>query len=206
MPRKKGKLSKGQPQGARSASGRKRDRTPLRVGPCEGILRRRELYRVPANDDADNDNGEGKFYTDTCDAIGRAYCAGLLGSGERAKDLLVAGRKIARQYWRVYVDGPISSNALARFFPVEPGKPMSADEREETDRIREQALRDALSMVEGKGRHIRRAFDQLVIDVHPDHGPTWLDAIVWANRHQKVPSARAAQVLAMAIEGLEAVA
>jgi hypothetical protein len=206
MPRAKGKPSKGQPKGNRSASGRKRDRTPLRLGPCEGILRRRELYRVPANDDADNDNGEGKFYTDTCDALGRAYCAGLLGSGERAKDLLVAGRKIARQYWRVYVDGSLSSNALARFFPVEPGKPMSEDDRHESDRILEQALTDALALVRARGHDVRRAFDHLVIDVHADHGPAWLDAIVWANRHGKVPAERDSNFLRLAIEGLEAVA
>lgn len=205
MGRKKGKLSKGQPVGARSASGRKRDRTPLRVGPCEGIIRRRELYRVPANDQAGNDNGDGQFYTDTCDAIGRAYCAGLLGSGERAKDLLVAGRKIARQYWRVYVDGPIAANALARYFPSEPGKPMSADDRIESDRIREQALSDALSLVRARGHDVRRAFDQMVIDVHPDHGPAWLDQIVWANRHSKAPSERDSNFLRLAIEGLEAI-
>lgn len=204
MGRTKGKLSKGQPRGNRSASGRKRDRTPERQGPCEGIIRRRELYRVPANDDGKDEVEQ--FYTDTCDALGRAYCAGLLGSGERAKDLLVAGRKIARQYWIVYADGTVSSNALARFFPVEPRKPMSEEERDQADSIREQALTDALKLVRARGHDVRRYFDQLVIDVNPDHGPAWLDAIVWANRHHKTPSERDSNMLRLAVEGLEAVA
>lgn len=204
MPRPKNRLSKGQPKGARSASGRKRDRAPQRLGPCDGIIRRRELYRVPANDD--DGSVEGKFYTDTCDAIGRAYCAGLLGSGERAKDLLVAGRKIARQYWRVYVEGPIATNALAQFFPQEPGAPMTADDREQNDRIREAALRDGLHLIEARGRNVRRAFDQLVIDVNPDHGPSWLDRIVWSNRHGKSRTEADGNMLRLAIEGLEAIA
>ncbi len=204
MGRAKGKLSKGQPRGARSASGRKRDRAPARQGPCEGIIRRRELYRVPSSDDGKTENEQ--FYTDTCDALGRAYCAGLLGSGERAKDLLVAGRKIARQYWIVYVDGSVSSNALARFFPVEPRKPMSEEDREQVDAIREQALSDALKLVRARGNDVRRYFDQLVIDVNPDSGPSWLDAIVWANRHRKTPAERDSNMLRLAMEGLEAVA
>ena len=48
MARTKAKLRKGQPIGARSASGRKRDRTPQRLAPCDGILRRRAAYGAAA--------------------------------------------------------------------------------------------------------------------------------------------------------------
>ena len=104
MAKSKRKLTKGQPAGTRSASGRLRDRTPKLVEANMGIQRRKAFHGVPAND------------TNTCDAIGRAYTAGLLsGSPERALELMNAGRKIAGQYWRIL--GFATPDSLARFQP-----------------------------------------------------------------------------------------
>lgn len=208
MGRPKGKRNKGQPVGARSASGRKRDRSPAleRVVPNIGVQRRRELYGLPANDTGSTIDAKVRrerrdsMETDTCDAIGRAYCAGLLGSGRRAQDLLLAGRKIAAQYWRAY--GFLTPDSLARFQPHSGGLPPDP----EKDKIREDALNDALGLVRGRGHMVRRAFDQLVIDMHPDQGPLWLDQIVWAHKHGKRAGERDYHMMALAIEGLEAVA
>ncbi len=205
MARAKGKLSKGQPRGSRSASGRKRDRTPLRAVACEGVARRHELYRITP--DNDNDRRKAKEgMTDTCDALGRAYCAGLLGEGERAKDLLTTGRRIAWQYWRIYAPQFGSPDSLARFQPSEPGKPQSDEDRAESDRTHEKALTAALATVRKGGHDTKRAFEQLVIDWHPDAGPAWLDRIVWAHRQHNQADARDKAWLGKAIEALEAVA
>lgn len=188
MGRSKGRLSKGQPRGTRSASGRLRERAPKLVAANDGVQRRHALYRVPAND------------TETFDAIGRAFTAGLLGSGERARDLMNAGRKIAWQYWRIY--GFISPDSLARFQPSQPCTPMTP----EREKIIEDALNDALDMVRARGHDVRRAFDMLVVDINPDQGPPWLDQIVWANAHKKSAREADLNMLRLAIEGLEAIA
>ena len=208
MGRPKGKRSKGQPAGARSASGRKRDRTPAveRIVPNIGVQRRRALYGLPANDTGSTIDAKVRrerrdsMETDTCDALGRAYCAGLLGTGRRAQDLLLAGRKIAAQYWRAY--GFLTPDSLARFQPHSGGPPADP----EKDKIREDALNDALGLVRGRGHNVRRAFDQLVIDLNADQGPPWLDQIVWAHKHGKRASERDYHMMSLAIEGLEAVA
>ena len=183
-----GKPQKGQPAGSRSASGRKRDRTPIRVEACDGIQRRRAIYRVAAND------------TDTCDAIGRAYTAGLLGSGERAKSLMIVGRKIASQYWRIL--GFATPDSLARFQPSQPSTPIS-DERA---KMLEDALNDALEIVSKLSRDHRRYFDQLVIDPNPDFGPPWLDRIVHAQNLGRGPSEADGNAMRLARAGLEALA
>lgn len=203
MGRPKGKLSKGQPRGARSASGRKRNRDAQHVDPCPGVIRKRLLAGLPANDvgEAGNDRRKRTDITDACDALGRAFNAGLLGNDrDKAKRLLEAGRRIAWQYWRVL--GFATPDSLARFQPSQPSQPMDT----ERERILEAALNDALGLVGARGRDVRRAFDQLVIDPHPDHGPLFLDQIIWAHRHQKRATERDYAWLALAKEGLEAVA
>ncbi|WP_151895429.1 hypothetical protein [Sphingomonas sp. NIC1] len=185
---RKNKLRVGQPLGNRSASGRKRDRAPIRVEPCEGVLRRRQAYQLVAND------------TDTCDALGRAYSAGLLGTGEHAKSLMIAGRKIAGQYWRVL--GFPTPDSLARFQPRAPSTPMDP----EREKIMEAALNDGLAMVRALSRDHRRAFDMLVIDPNPDCGPAWLDRIVYAHRRGEAPREADLAFLRLAKEGLEVLA
>lgn len=189
MGKAKRKLTKGQPAGRRSASGRIRDRQPRITPPNDGIIRRRAIYGAPADD------------RETYDAIGRAWIAGLLNPNpERAKELLDAGRKIAAQYWRVY--GFLTPDSLARFQPQSPIGPLDPDK----ERIREDALNDALSLIAKRGRDVRRGFDQLVIDINPDHGPPWLDAIIFAHRRQQRASERDYAMMALAIEGLDQVA
>lgn len=207
MGRPKGKLSKGQPRGARSASGRKRDRTPQEAGPCEGVQRRRELYRLPANDVGEPDAKarearKGKQETDTCDALGRAYCAGLLGSGRQAEDRLNAGRGLASSYWRSY--GFSTPDSLARFQPQQG----SAKEDPARDQRREESLNRCLNLINSAGRHVRFAFDQLVVDPNPDIGPVWLDAIVAAHRSSppRPAPASALRQLEHALDGLDLIA
>jgi hypothetical protein len=50
------------------------------------------------------------------------------------------------------------------------------------------------------GHHVRRAFDQLCIDINPDVGPPWLDRLV---RLQAEPGD--AHMMKLALAGLEAV-
>lgn len=215
MGRPRNKLSKGQPRGARSASGRKRNLAEAREGqhatPNDGVMRRRDLYRLPANDVGEPDaakrqNRRGRLETDTTDAIGRAYCSGLLGTGERAERLLNAGRRVHAQYWRHYGSAEPgltqTQDSLARWQPRLGGSVPDP----ERDRMIENALNDALDLVRARGRFHRAAFDQLVIDINPDEGPKWLDAIVWAHRHGRRAGERDYAFLRLAIEGLEAVA
>ena len=203
MGRAKGKLSKGQPRGARSASGRKRDRAPLREVACEGVARRHALYRVTP--DNDNDRRKAKSgMTDTCDALGRAYNAGLLGNDERAKDLLTAGRMMAWRYWRIYAPQFGSPDSLARFQPSEPGKPMTDDQRAESDAEHEKRLNEGQAAVRKLGHDHKRAFEQLVIDWNPDHGPAWLDRIAWAHHRKQLADRSDMAWLTKAVASLEA--
>lgn len=205
MGRPKGKLSKGQPKGARSASGRKRERAVQSLTPCDGVIRRRELYRLPANDIGEPDASDrrerrGRQETDTCDAIGRAYCAGLLGGGELADRRLQAARTIATRYWSIL--GFATPDSLARFQPQQPSGPRDEDR----DARREQALNEGLALVAACGREVRVAFDHLVIDPNPDQGPPWLDAIVMAHRSGTAPAERHTAMLECALTGLDAIA
>lgn len=204
MGRPKGKLSKGQPKGARSASGRKRVRAVQSLTPCDGVIRRRELYRLPANDTGEPDASDrrerrGRQETDTCDAIGRAYCAGLLGVGELADRRLQAARTIAARYWSIL--GFATPDSLARFQPQQPSAPRD----EERDARREQALNDGLALVAACGRDVRVAFDHLVIDPNPDQGPPWLDAIVISNQGGYKAHDRYIAALERALVGLDAI-
>lgn len=196
MKRKSYKIRKTQPVGARSASGRKRDRTPERVMPCDGVLRKRETYGVAANDG------------DYCDAIGRAYIAGLLGSDERAKILVQAARRVAWQYWRIYRPEFGSPDSLARYQPQSASRQLEPSE----ERMLEKALNDSIKSVEKLDRPYRfgnphrAAFDQLVIDTNPDHGPPWLDEIIFAHRQKREPDPRHMRALDCARKALEEIA
>lgn len=174
------KLRQGQPVGARSASGRKRDRKPKVIHAAPGVIRRQEFYGCAVQ---------------TFDALGRACASGLL-----PPDLRDTGRVIAAQYWRVY--GFATPDSLARFQPQN-GVGIADPVKE---RIREDALNDALEMIRKRGHDVRRAFDSLVIDLNPDHGPAWLDRLVYAKRQKQTPEERDSNMLRLAIEGLRAIA
>jgi len=192
MARPRGKLSKGQPRGSRSASGRKRvlvgEREATRVKPCDGVLRRYELYGVPAND------------TGTCTAIGRANAAGLLGVGERAERMVHAAERLARQYQKVRaIKDPRDS--LARFMP----QTAAAIDDPVRDRIVQDAFNDAMELVKDRGPAVALAFVSLVLDRNPDDGPAWLDRLVLSQATGVPARANDLRTLGAAIEGLEAV-
>lgn len=180
-------------KGNRSKSGRLRNREPRIVTACEGVLRRQAIYAKPANDD------KGPDMSQTYDAIGRAWSAGLLGQGDRAKELLDGGRKIAARYWAVFGFG--TPDSLARFQPSDSKGP-SDPERE-----KRQAdwLNGCLSRVAGLGRGHRVAFDALVIDMNPDSGPHFLDALIFAKRTGRSHDSRDLAMLDHALAALEEV-
>lgn len=129
------------------------------------------------------------------DAIGRAYRAGLLGEGTEAKALLDTARRIANAYWQAYSTGSYKCPLGDRTH----GGAIDLDH--ERIRRREEWLRACLDAVHRMG--LRTQFDQLVIDVNPDCGPHWLDALIYAQRRHVDPDALHSQRLALAIKALE---
>lgn len=109
------------------------------------------------------------------DAIGRAYTSGLLGSGQDAKAMLDSARSVSNAYWRAYETGRIIC-MLGR-------KTGGGAADGAKDRKREEWLAATLQFVNRMGHAHRRAFDQLVIDPHPDDGPAWLDRLLAVDRH-----------------------
>jgi hypothetical protein len=128
---------------------------------------------------------------DGSDALGRAYRAGLLGEGSDAKALLDTGRRIANAYWQAYATGsykcPLGDRTHGNI----------ADMDHEKIKRREEWLRDSLAKI----KH-RTQFDALVIDVHPDSGPEYLDRIIYAKRTSTIPDELDAQRLRFAIKAL----
>ena len=183
-------------QGRRTASGALA-RTPRIDKGCDGVVRRQMMFGVMAiNDNRKTIMVDG---SQTFDALGRAWSAGLLGSVDRSNRYRDSGRVIATQYWRVF--GFATPDSLARFQPsLGVGIPDP-----EKDRIREDALNDALDIVKRQGRDVASAFTQLVIDINPDHGPAWLDRIIYAQRKAKTPDEGDTAMLRLALIGLQAV-
>jgi hypothetical protein len=105
------------------------------------------------------------YGTDGSDALGRAYCMGLLG--EHGDTLLATGRAIARTYWPIFGTGRISCTL---------GQQTGSGG--EGSLSQEQWLTEQLDVVNALGREYRNAFDSLVIEIHPDEGPTWLDRAI----------------------------
>jgi len=112
------------------------------------------------------------YGTSGTDAIGRAYHAGLLGSGSDAKALLDTARTIANAYWATYENGKIGCTLGERTY----GSVTDIDEARA--KRRQDWLEDVLKYVNGWGHDHRRAFDQLVINPYPDFGPHWLDMLL----------------------------
>ena len=135
---------------------------------------------------------------DGCDAIGRAYRAGLLGQGNEAKALLDTARAISNAYWTAYQVGGFQSPLADRTF----GNVTAIDQAKV--KRREEWLAHCLDCVRSMGADVRRAFDQLVIDVNPDHGPAWLDQAIFAKQHDKQTPDIARLKLRAALDALEA--
>lgn len=134
------------------------------------------------------------YGTDGADQIGRAYRWGLLGEGNEAKALLDLSRKLANAYWRAFTTGPIVS-AIA---DKTGGSIVDLDH--EKIKRQEQWLTECLRFVDRMG--VRRSFDQLVIDVNPDHGPPWLDNLIFARRTHKHADPMDERRLREALDGL----
>lgn len=113
---------------------------------------------------------------DGADAIGRAFRAGLLGEGSGAKAMLDMARSISGAYWQAYETGAITCTLGDRT-----GGTVTSIDHARVKR-REEWLNECLDIVNAMGRDVRHAFHQLVIDVHPDHGPPWLDRLCFAQR------------------------
>ncbi len=141
------------------------------------------------------------YGTDGCDAIGRAFRSGLLGEGSDAKAMLDTARSIANAYWQAYETGAI------RCTLAEPMSGTVTDIDHERIKRREEWLAENMEVVNRMGHEVRRAFDQLVIDINPDHGPLWLDRLCYAERTHAVEAKNADQrALRAALDALEALA
>ena len=135
-----------------------------------------------------------QYGTDGADAIGRAYQAGLLG--DQADALKDTARKIAKAYWPMLEIGSYRCTLNdARG---------GANDNFDHDRIkaRETWLTGILRQIDRMSIAHRRAFDQLVIDIHPDTGPVWLERAIYARKHKGEIEALDAATLRMAVEAL----
>ncbi|HEX7854461.1 MAG TPA: hypothetical protein VF503_12270 [Sphingobium sp.] len=201
MGRRKYKLRQGQPTGTRSASGRKRRRAEEeRVEPSMGVMRKRAAYGGMGSPE------------DCCDALGRAHLSGLIlahvvanlpdqaDPAAAAKEMLRVGRDVAWKYWRIY--GFHTANALARFQPEGPSRRLDPLE----EKALEDRLNNALDRVGRMGHQTRRDFDGLVIDLNPDHGPQWLDDVIFSHRAKRQAEPRDLGRLNRAMEALAALA
>ena len=132
------------------------------------------------------------YGTDGTDALGRAYRFGLIGL--EARD---SGRAIARAYWPIFGVGPISCTLGGQ------SAGSSHVGNEDQELRSEQWLNERLASVRALGSDIRKAFDNLVIDINPDCGPAWLDRLIHAKRTEGDCDNRDLVKLAQAVTGLE---
>ena len=163
---------------------------------CDGVQRRREEYalKVRVGNVVKIDASQ------TFDAIGRAWSAGLLeADGKDAAAMRDAGRDTAALYWRAYGLG--TQDSLSRFVEGM-GSGAGSSERERT---LEGALNRRLDAINKLGRSARSAFDALCIDFNPDFGPSWLDTLIWhKRRHHDLPQ-REKAILDAALKGLASI-
>jgi hypothetical protein len=135
---------------------------------------------------------------DGADAIGRAYRGGLLGQGNEAKALLDTARRLSNAYWQAYATGSYTCPLADRT----QGSVVELDQ--ERIKRREEWLQGCLLTVQRMGAPTNRAFRQLVIDVNPDSGPAWLDALLWHARVRRDPDPADLGRLALALDALGA--
>lgn len=135
-----------------------------------------------------------QYGTDGADAIGRAYQAGLLGpNADAIKD---TARKIAKAYWPMLEIGSYRCT-------LNDGAGGSNDNVDhERIKDRERWLTSILRRIDALGPHTRRCFDELVIDVHPDSGPNWLERVIYAHKHRVSADEIDAARLRLAIEAV----
>lgn len=140
------------------------------------------------------------YGTDGSDAIGRAYVTGLLGPD--GLNLRNVARSVFHAYWPMY--------AVGRETCAIGDKSGAANDDELLDQTildrkiaREAWLNQTLRTVDRMGIDHRRAFDQLVVNINPDCGPSWLDALIWHKHERTPPPASYTRTLRMALEALE---
>lgn len=167
--------------GARTASGRL---SRAGVGPDRGTDRAQAIQAL--------------YGTDGCDAIGRAYRAGLLGEGQEAKALLDTARRISGAYWQAYATGTYTCPLADRTH----GSVVELDH--ERIKRRELWLNDCLVLARRQGPDVDRAFRQLCIDVNPDQGPPWLDRLCWAAQRNQTATITDHKALIAALDALSA--
>lgn len=136
---------------------------------------------------------------DGADALGRAFHAKLLGEGSDAKAMLDTGRRIFSAYWAAYATGSYRC-------PLEDRAQGGAGIDPEAARKREDWLNEQLRIIDAMGITTRRAFDALVIDIHPDSGPSWLDRIIACQRSRAEVPPNALASLSLAIDALSHIA
>lgn len=125
-------------------------------------------------------------------ALGRAYAAGLLGDGDKAKMRYDIGKKLARLYKRT-----IGGDSYT--CPLDDSPRGGLVDIWEDDGSQQRWLFQALDTIDDMG--FRPFVDQLITSIHTDSGPHWLDRLLSGNKHP-VNLAR----LQAAIQALDAIA
>lgn len=169
-----------------------------------GRVSRAKPFRIEQRLDRGTDHAQAiqaLYGTNGTDAIGRAYEAGFLGSGNEAKALLDKARSVFTAYWSAYGVGQIRKSSTA-----DNDNGSTAVPDHERIRQREEGLRKDLQAVSRMGLPYRRAFDQLVVDMNPDCGPSWMDQLLWADKHGKPQDPAHVRTLRMALEALKNIA
>lgn len=143
---------------------------------------------------------QARYGADGADAIGRAYRAGFLGEGAEAKAMLDTARKVANLYWQAYENGRYQCTLADRTG----GGVAELDH--DSIRRKEEWLRESLETVNRMGHDVRKAFDQLVVDVNPDTGPIWMDRLLWSHERHKAPQIGDMAILRKALDPLNVLA
>lgn len=171
------------------ARGRKRKAGPR----CNGKSDRPSRAAIgPDRGNTQTQAKHDRYGQDGVDAIGRAYCSGLLGEGNEAKALLDTARALSHTYRQTFTIGPITCAIATRTYG-------NGDPEYDRTALAQAAIKAKLTAIARKGW--RAPFYELVIEQHPDSGPQWVDRLI---TKQARPADRAR--LAIAIEAIALVA
>lgn len=165
----------------------------------DGVLRRIAIY---APIEAVNDRSGGRLNDETHDAIGRAMVNGLLASTKyEPKVLCDAGRDYRALAYRIFGLG-MPRDSLARYLPQSGGSGNDNACR---------ALEGAYSAKRGRLAAMHPiyglALGALLFDPpEADHGPAWLDRLIFAQRKGQEPNEGDVRRMQNAVVALEAIA
>lgn len=153
--------------------------------------------------DKGTDRAQMKFSVygaDGSDAIGRAYQSELLG--QDGLELRNLARKVFRAYWPMLSVGREKSCLGLDVNGQAVNDDLLPAEERQYKIDRERKLTQTLRQIDLMGPQARKAFDQLCIDIHPDCGPSWLDAIIYARKKGMEPDIAHRRNLDMALRAL----